>query len=214
MATWDLQASAGATGKSILWRGTWSSASSYNPYDAVVSSSSGSSYISKTNNANKDPVSNPADWDILAGSGTGGVVQTVTQSYGGTFSTTGLIPVDNTIPQIGEGGLMGTGTPITLKYANSSVMIWFSGMCVLSVAAGATVAVFRNSVPDAIFATGRTFSASFYQSIDFNFRDLAPGAGTHTYSFRFGGQSASTMQFNGLFGASSTVNIVLMEIKG
>lgn len=67
MATWDLQASAGATGKSLLWRGTWSSASSYNPYDAVYSG--GSSYISKTNNANKNPTFNPSDWDLLASAG-------------------------------------------------------------------------------------------------------------------------------------------------
>ena len=69
MALWDLQASAGTTGQSILWRGAWSSALSYNPYDAVYSSSSGSSYISKTNNANKDPVGNPSDWDLLASVG-------------------------------------------------------------------------------------------------------------------------------------------------
>lgn len=40
---------------------------SYNPYDAVYSG--GSSYISKTNNTNKDPASNPSDWDLLASAG-------------------------------------------------------------------------------------------------------------------------------------------------
>lgn len=65
---WNLQASAGATGGSVLWRGTWSSALSYNPYDGVYGGN-GSSYISKTNNTNKDPISNPSDWDLMASSG-------------------------------------------------------------------------------------------------------------------------------------------------
>jgi microcystin-dependent protein len=70
MARWDLQASAGAAGRSILWRGAWGSAVSYNPYDAVYSG--GSSYIAKTNNQNKDPASNPSDWDLLASVGGAG----------------------------------------------------------------------------------------------------------------------------------------------
>jgi microcystin-dependent protein len=72
MARWDLQASAGAAGRSLLWRGVWGSAISYNPYDAVYSG--GSSYISKTNNQNKTPVSNPSDWDLLASVGGAGPV--------------------------------------------------------------------------------------------------------------------------------------------
>lgn len=71
MANWNLEALAGAPGTSLLWRGTWSSALSYNPYDGVATSN-GSSYISKTNNQNKNPLSSPSDWDLLAATGVTG----------------------------------------------------------------------------------------------------------------------------------------------
>jgi hypothetical protein len=71
MANWNLEAAAGAPGSSLLWRGTWSSALSYNPRDGVLASN-GCSYVSKTNNQNKDPVSNPSDWDMIASIGNPG----------------------------------------------------------------------------------------------------------------------------------------------
>jgi hypothetical protein len=37
-----------------------------------VLAGNGSSYVSKTNNQNKDPVSNPADWDMIASVGATG----------------------------------------------------------------------------------------------------------------------------------------------
>jgi hypothetical protein len=64
MPSWNLQASAGAVGASLLWRGTWSSGLSYNPNDGVARN--GSSYIALTNNTNKPPETNPSDWGILA----------------------------------------------------------------------------------------------------------------------------------------------------
>lgn len=62
---WNLEASAGIPGSSVLWRGEWSPVLSYNPKDAV-NASDGSSYISKTNNTGKDPTISPLDWDIAA----------------------------------------------------------------------------------------------------------------------------------------------------
>ena len=107
MAGWDLQASAGTTGQSILWRGTWSSAVSYNPYDAVYSG--GSSYIAKTNNQNKTPASNPADWDLLASVGgvgpqgaLGGLPVGTMVDYGGIVEPEGwLFCFGQIIPRTG-----------------------------------------------------------------------------------------------------------------
>ena len=97
MAIWDLQASAGAAGSSLLWRGAWNSATSYNPYDAVYSAT-GSSYISKTNNQSKDPVSNAADWDLLASVGAqgpqgflGGLPVGAITDYGGAIEPEGWL---------------------------------------------------------------------------------------------------------------------------
>lgn len=51
----------------IEWQGAWNSGTAYAPNDAVQVG--GSSYISKTSNTNKNPPSNPADWDLMAQKG-------------------------------------------------------------------------------------------------------------------------------------------------
>src|SRR4029077_9398218 len=80
MANWNLEASAGAPGTSLLWRGTWSSALSYNPNNGVLASN-GCSYVSKTNNQNKNPISSPSDWDMIASIGnTGSPAFTITSA--------------------------------------------------------------------------------------------------------------------------------------
>jgi microcystin-dependent protein len=88
---WNLEAAAGAPGASLLWRGTWSSALSYNPNDAV--SYLGSSYVSKTNNTNKDPTTSPADWDVLSAGGPAMPVGSITD-YGGSAAPTGWLICD------------------------------------------------------------------------------------------------------------------------
>jgi hypothetical protein len=57
----------GASGVSLDWRGTWSSSANYLIDDAV--SYNGSSYIAKTANTNKQPDTNPSDWDLWVAKG-------------------------------------------------------------------------------------------------------------------------------------------------
>ena len=68
MPNWNLEAAAGAPGTSFLWRGTWSSALSYNVNDGVMASN-GSGYVALTNNANKEPSANPSHWSMFAAGG-------------------------------------------------------------------------------------------------------------------------------------------------
>jgi hypothetical protein len=85
-AFWDLQASVGATGATLLWRGVWSEVLSYNPYDAA--SYEGSSYISLTNNENKVPSISPNDWALLAAEGSTGQTAFVSLTDGATITWT------------------------------------------------------------------------------------------------------------------------------
>jgi hypothetical protein len=57
----------GASGVSLDWRGTWNSSANYLIDDAV--SYNGSSYIAKTANINKQPDTNPTDWDLWVAKG-------------------------------------------------------------------------------------------------------------------------------------------------
>lgn len=61
----------GASGVSLDWRGTWNSSANYLIDDAV--SYNGSSYIAKTTNTNKQPDTNPSDWDLWVAKGEQGV---------------------------------------------------------------------------------------------------------------------------------------------
>lgn len=73
--------------RTFVWRGTWSSSNTYQPGEAV--SYNGSSYICLTDNTTSAPGS--ADWDIVAGDGSGGAgVGTVT-SVG--VATSGIAPL-------------------------------------------------------------------------------------------------------------------------
>lgn len=82
----------GATG-SIDWRGPWDAGTSY-PLDAAVSRA-GSSYISiLAPNLNKDPLTQPTYWDIVAAKGdTGSTGPTGTTGPTGATGASGLVGV-------------------------------------------------------------------------------------------------------------------------
>ena len=88
----------------LVWRGTWSSATTYAKNDAVYYL--GSSYICLVANTNFTPSGNPAKWDVLAaqgaaGAGTGDVVgpDSATTNNVVTFNGgTGKLVKDSGIP--------------------------------------------------------------------------------------------------------------------
>lgn len=74
-AKWDLLASKGDPGpRGLLWRGVWSSTTSYSEQDAVAYE--GSSYIAKAANKNVKPGTDTSTWDTVAEKGTTDTTQT------------------------------------------------------------------------------------------------------------------------------------------
>jgi hypothetical protein len=67
LGTWVLQ----GTPIGIQWLGAWNAGTEYTANTAV--SRLGSSFVSKTNNINKPPESNPIDWDLSTARGTDGL---------------------------------------------------------------------------------------------------------------------------------------------
>jgi hypothetical protein len=79
LGRWVLQ----GTPVGIQWLGAWSPATEYTANSAV--SRLGSSYVSRTNNINRPPESNPTDWDLSTARGADGVDGTdgINGNYGG-----------------------------------------------------------------------------------------------------------------------------------
>jgi collagen triple helix repeat protein len=57
----------GVPGPSVVWRGNWSSAATYNANDGV--SYNGSSYVAIATNANHPPDTHPTEWQLIAQQG-------------------------------------------------------------------------------------------------------------------------------------------------
>jgi hypothetical protein len=151
----------------------------------------------------------------------GSVLQQITASPIVTFvSGTAVIPYDDTIPQWTEGTVL-ISLSVTPKAATSRIHLacstWFS----LVTSSGAAVfAVFRGVGPSAIYTTAVSPPGiGFATPVTLDCFD-SPGAGTFTYTIRFGRSagSAFTMIVNGdaagrQFGGSSQVFFYAEEIK-
>jgi hypothetical protein len=57
----------GVPGPSVVWRGNWTSAATYNPNDGV--SYNGSSYVAIATNVNNPPDTHPTEWQLIAQQG-------------------------------------------------------------------------------------------------------------------------------------------------
>ena len=141
----------------------------------------------------------------VASGGGGGVIQTIHKDYRTFFSTTALIPLDDTIPQNTEGAEVFTQA-ITPTSTSNFIKI----TVVLNVANDSTnnlhvAAVFKDSGANAIGAAwAKTISANAPNSpMVINFTDSPSSTSAVTYKVRVGysGNSASTVQVNGGSGA-------------
>jgi len=161
--------------------------------------------------------------DGLPAGASGGIIQIVRTNFVDFYSNTSLIPLDDTIPQITEGGEITTAT-ITPTSSSNKILI----SVVMQVAndnAGnlSTIALFRNSVSDALAASwARTIAANNPNSpMTIEYLDSPATTSPVTYRVR-GGYSAgssSTFQVNGgsgarYFGGALTSGITLMEVSG
>ena len=150
----------------------------------------------------------------------GSIVQTVVATYGDNSNLTGVIPADNTPPQIGEGDQIITQA-FTPRYSDSMILLDFKGFAsdwTPGTGCYVSTAIFRSPVSDAKGASA-IWHTTFDDPLPADVRatDL-PGAGTFTYTVRIGRSSAGRIRMNGLgnsglFAAASYSTLVIQEIK-
>ena len=161
--------------------------------------------------------------DGLASGMSGGIIQTVHKDYRDFFSTSALIPLDDTIPQNTEGEEVFTQA-ITPKFNTSKILI----KVVLNLSNSNvnnlhTAAIFRDSVADAIAAGwAKCVGTNAPNSpMVINFLDSPATTSAVTYKVRIGytAGSSSTVQVNGgsgtrYLGGALASGMTLMEVCG
>ena len=153
--------------------------------------------------------------------GGGGIIQIVHKDYRDFFSTTALIPLDDTIPQNTEGEEVFTQS-ITPTRSDSKILM----TCVLNISNSNssnlhTAAIFRDSVADAIAAGWAkcvgTNAPNSPMVINFLDSPATTSAGTYTVRIGYTAGSSSTVQVNGgsgtrYLGGALASGMTLMEV--
>lgn len=148
----------------------------------------------------------------------GAVVQEVLQSFNDINTGTTTIPLDNTIPQSGEGTEFMT-LAFTPRFADSTIIVEVVFYGSLSTADDLIAAIFKDSDTDALTAGSEDGNANTPRCIKLGFTEAASAATERTYKVRAGGGAASTVSFNGasaarLFGDIPKSYIKITEIGG
>jgi hypothetical protein len=147
--------------------------------------------------------------------GPGSVLQVVHASTGEYLSSGVAIPVDNTIPQNTEGVEILT-VSITPKSA-SSLLIISTSILINGDAGGytATVALFQDSVANAIAVGSHASSSSRNASVSFAHKMVAGTTSAITFKVR-GGTGSGTFKVNGdgsrLYGGVASSTITVTEV--
>ena len=155
--------------------------------------------------------------------GGGGIIQIVHKDYRDFFSTSDLIPLDDTIPQNTEGAEVFTQA-ITPKFNTSKILITVVLNLSNSNASNLhTAAIFRDSVANSIAAGWAKCVGTNAPSspMVINFLDSPATTSAVTYKVRIGysAGSSSVVQVNGgsgtrYLGGSLASGMTLMEISG
>lgn len=143
------------------------------------------------------------------GGGSGGVAAGAQIGYARTTSstaasTTGSIPVDNTIPQNTEGAaLSALDTAITVQEAASLLEIEVTLPLVsVSASSAAGIALFRDSTADALSTVFKTVNSSTVDQMVIRAVVAAGSAGATTFKLRYGSQSGQTVYINSSAGSA------------
>jgi len=150
----------------------------------------------------------------------GGIITEAFGSYALNTNLSATIPIDDTIPQTGEGDLI-ISQAITIKNANSRIRVRAQGQWgATSINSTLIMAIFDSATgANAIAAVAQNNDGSNSGSIQQAFLEweyAAPAAGAVTYTLRAGCNSA--YRFNGivsarLLGGSSHVTLLIEEIQ-
>jgi hypothetical protein len=145
------------------------------------------------------------------------VLQTRMFQTGAVATGTGIIPFDNTIPQISEGSQL-MSLVFTPLSATSKLIITIYAALSSSASVAMTGALFRDSVANALAAMYQLqMDVNGYNVLSFIHTMTSGTTSAITFRFRAGGDAASTTTLNGLsggrlLGGVMASSIVIQEV--
>lgn len=147
------------------------------------------------------------------------VVQSISTVTGAVATTTTAIPADNTIPQNTEGAEV-LSASITPQSSGSKLRVKVSVMLAhSSTSIKCTAALFQDDDVDAVAAMGHSNAgANGTFIIEFTYETDSPATtASTTFSVRVGGNTGSTLTFNGsagtgLYGGVAVSTLTIEEI--
>ena len=151
------------------------------------------------------------------GVGSGAVVQTQTFQTGAVATGSTIIPVDDTIPQIGEGNEYMT-CAITPRSATSKLVIDVTWHGSSSANVVISAALFQDANANALAAAyAQPFAAAAFTTVKFTHTMTSGTTSATTFRVRAGGHAAGTTTFNGNagarhFGGVMASSIVIQEV--
>jgi hypothetical protein len=143
------------------------------------------------------------------------VIDSAYAEYTTNADITAVIPIDDTIPQSGEGVEILT-VSITPKSTTNKLRVRFVGLATPGGAANLAVALFLNSETDARAARYSSTAANFAQVFGLE-HEFVPGAtSSQTLKIR-AGVSSGTCRFNGtvsgrIFGGVNRTTLIVEEV--
>jgi hypothetical protein len=149
---------------------------------------------------------------------TGSVLQVANYQFATYLSTTTQIPLDNTIPQITEGGQF-LSLAITPTSATSKLLIQVNCFYAVNAAAHVAVAIFQDSIANAIAAQcAYSGTAGQNQQVTVNYFMTSGTTSSTTFTARIGANNANTISVNGsnsgtaFYGGVGVSSMTIMEI--
>jgi len=156
--------------------------------------------------------------DATASMPAGSVVGSSLSSYTANADITAIIPIDDTIPQIGE-GVQILSVSITPTSITSKIRVRFQGIASLAAAGNWIVAALFNGSASAVRATTIGVATGGYlYSIGLEYEYTPASLSAITFSIRVGPGAAGTLRLNGsvasrYLGGVAAATLVAEEIK-
>lgn len=156
------------------------------------------------------------DAATLKASHPGEVVDRAYAELASASTTTASIPIDDTIPQIGEGVEVLIVAKTPLSTTNRWRVEFQVPVATSSAGANMAAAIFKDAVSDALFATCIQTTAAHDEAVLRGVFEFVPGTVSSTTIRLRIGTSAGTMTYNGatgsrLFGGVSKITLVVTE---
>lgn len=134
---------------------------------------------------------------VTLGSDSGRLVQSRSHVRGDYLAQNGIIPLDDTIPQITEGLEFFTIAAYAPLFVGSRVRLRALVNMTNSAQQGITGALFRAGTPDALAVASLAPVADTESQFAIEYEFIAASVAPFTYSLRFGSNASSLIRING-----------------